>query len=49
MDEFKAWIETSSCYSTLIFIHGERLFIQHDGVFDVLAIELAWQVWIYKQ
>ncbi|WP_171405455.1 hypothetical protein [Acinetobacter chinensis] len=45
MDEFITWVRLQPQYKNLIFIHGERLFIRRDGMFEVPAIELAWQAW----
>lgn len=43
MDEFIKWVKQSPQYSTLAFIHGERLFIRENGVFKILAIQLAYE------
>lgn len=43
MNDFINWVKLSPQYSTLIFIHGERLFIRENGVFKVLAIQLAYE------
>ncbi|WP_394651158.1 hypothetical protein [uncultured Acinetobacter sp.] len=43
MDDFISWIKQSPQYSTFAFIHGERLFIRENGVFKVLAIQLAYE------
>ncbi|ENU80017.1 hypothetical protein F975_01769 [Acinetobacter sp. ANC 3789] len=45
MEEFINWVQQSPCYTTLIFSHGERLFIHENGVFRVMAIQLAWEAW----
>jgi len=45
MEHFINFVKQSPQYTNLVFIYGERLFIHRDGVFDVLAIELAWRAW----
>ena len=45
MDEFIVWVKQSSYYNTLVFIYGERLFIHENGVFRVLAVQLAWETY----
>jgi len=45
VDEFIVWVKSSHQYTNLVFIHGERLFIRRNGVFEVPAVELAWLAW----
>lgn len=45
MNNFIAFVKQTPQYTNLIFIHGERLFIRRNGVFEVPAIELAWLAW----
>ena len=42
---FVAWLKTTPEYKTLIFIHGERLFLRRHNGFDVLAVQLAYKAW----
>lgn len=44
-NEFKKWIKASQEYQTLVFRHGERLFICRDGQYDILSIRLARRLW----
>ncbi len=45
MNDFINWVKQSPQYSTLAFIHGERLFIRENGVFKILAIQLAYEAY----
>lgn len=45
MSEFEQWIKSTSHYSKLMLIHGERLFIKHDSQYKILAIQLAYEAW----
>lgn len=45
MDDFINWVKQSPQYPTLIFIHGERLFIRENDVFKVLAVQLAYEAY----
>ena len=49
MNDFKEWLKTTPEYQTLVFQHGERLFIQRDGEFEILTVRLAYRVWCEKQ
>lgn len=44
-NEFRKWIKASQEYQTLVFQHGERLFIRRDGQYDILSIRLARRLW----
>ncbi|MDV2468878.1 hypothetical protein QR674_07760 [Acinetobacter chinensis] len=44
--EFRKWIEALPEYQTLIFRHGERLFIRCDGQYEILTIRLARRLWV---
>ena len=48
-NEFQEWLKTTPEYQTLVFQHGERLFIQRDGEFENLTVRLAYRVWAEKQ
>ncbi len=48
-NDFQEWIKTTPEYKTLVFQHGERLFIQRDGEFENLTVRLAYRVWVEKQ
>lgn len=43
--EFKKWIEVSPEYQTLVFQHGERLFIRRNGQYEILSVRLARRLW----
>ncbi|NWK74154.1 hypothetical protein HYG93_07600 [Acinetobacter sp. SwsAc6] len=45
MNDFIAFVKQTPQYTNLVFIHGERLFIRRNGVFEVPAIELAWKAY----
>lgn len=49
MNYFKEWLKTTPEYQTLVFQHGERLFIQRDGEFENLTVRLAYRVWGKQQ
>ena len=44
MTDFEKWLQTTPEYKTLVFQHGERLFIQRDGEYQVLAVRLAHRI-----
>lgn len=46
---FQEWLKTTPEYQTLVFQHGERLFIQRDGEFENLTVRLAYRVWGKQQ
>ena len=48
-DDFQEWLKTTPEYQTLVFQHGERLFIQRDGEFENLTVRLAYRVWGNQQ
>ena len=48
-DDFQEWLKTTPEYQTLVFQHGERLFIQRDGEFENLTVRLAYRVWGKQQ
>lgn len=48
MDEFIEWVKQTPHYKNLIFMHGDRLFIRENGVFKILAIQLAYECWTKK-
>ena len=48
-NDFQEWLRTTPEYQTLVFQHGERLFIQRDGEFENLTVRLAYRVWAEKQ
>ena len=41
---FEKWLQTTPEYKTLVFQHGERLFIMRDGEYEILAIRLAYRI-----
>jgi len=41
---FERIIKSLPEYQTLIFQHGERLFIKRDGEYEVLSIRLAYRI-----
>lgn len=45
LDQFKAYIKSSDDHQSLINVHGERLFSRENGVYRVLSIRLAYQIW----
>lgn len=49
MNDFQEWLRTTPEYQTLVFQHGERLFIQRDGEFENLTVRLAYRVWGKQQ
>ena len=49
MNDFQEWLKTMPEYQTLVFQHGERLFIQRDGEFENLTVRLAYRVWGKQQ
>lgn len=49
MNDFKEWLKTTPEYQTLVFQHGERLFIQRNGEFENLTVRLAYRVWGKQQ
>ena len=49
MNDFEEWLKTTPEYQTLVFQHGERLFIQRDGEFENLTVRLAYRVWGKQQ
>ena len=44
MSDFEKLIQTLPEYKTLVFQHGERLFIKRDGEYEVLAVRLAYRL-----
>ena len=48
-DDFQEWLKTTPEYQTLVFQHGERLFIQRDGEFENLTVRLAYRAWSTQQ
>ena len=48
-NDFQEWLRTTPEYQTLVFQHGERLFIQRDGEFENLTVRLAYRVWGKQQ
>ena len=48
-NDFQEWLKTTPEYQTLVFQHGERLFIQRDGEFENLNVRLAYRVWGKQQ
>ena len=44
MTDFEQWLQTTPEYKTLVFQHGERLLIQRDGEYQVLAVRLAHRI-----
>lgn len=44
MSDFEKWLQTTPEYKTLVFQHGERLFIQREGEYQVLAVRLAHRI-----
>ena len=44
-NDFQEWLKTTPEYQTLVFQHGERLFIRRDGEFENLTVRLAYRVW----
>lgn len=48
-NEFQEWLKTTPEYQTLVFQHGERLFIQRDGEFENLTVRLAYRAWSTQQ
>ena len=48
-NDFQEWLKTTPEYQTLVFQHGERLFIQRDGEFEILTVRLAYRVWGKQQ
>lgn len=48
-NDFQEWIKTTPEYKTLVFQHGERLFIQRNGEFENLTVRLAYRVWGKQQ
>ena len=48
-NDFQEWLKTTPEYQTLVFQHGERLFIQRDGEFENLTVRLAYRVWGKQQ
>ena len=48
-NDFQEWLKTTPEYQTLVFQHGERLFIQRDGEFENLTVRLAYRVWGNQQ
>lgn len=49
MNDFQEWLKTTPEYQTLVFQHGERLFIQRDGEFENLTVRLAYRAWSTQQ
>lgn len=48
-NDFQEWLKTTPEYQTLVFQHGERLFIQRDDEFENLTVRLAYRVWGKQQ
>ena len=48
-NDFQEWLKTTPEYQTLVFQHGERLFIQRNGEFENLTVRLAYRVWGKQQ
>ena len=48
-NDFQEWLKTTPEYQTLVFQHGERLFLQRDGEFENLTVRLAYRVWGKQQ
>lgn len=44
MNDFEKLIQTLPEYKTLVFQHGERLFIKRDGGYEILAVRLAYRL-----
>lgn len=41
---FEEIIKCTREYQTLVFQHGERLFIKRDGEYEILSIRLAYRI-----
>ena len=44
---FERIIKSLPEYQTLIFQHGERLFIQHNSEYEILSVRLAYRMHVF--
>lgn len=47
--KFEEWFQQQSFYLNLRFIHGDQLFTSENGVYRVLAVQIAWATWMEQQ
>ena len=47
--KFEQWFKQQPFYLNLRFIHGDQLFTSENGVFRVLAVQIAWATWMEQQ
>lgn len=47
--KFEAWFQQQPFYLNLCFIHGDQLFTSENGVYRVLAVQIAWATWQEQQ
>lgn len=46
---FEDFVKLLPEYNTLVFQHGERLFMKRDGEYEILSIRIAHSVYAAKQ
>lgn len=46
MNKFEQYIKTTPEYKDLVLQHGERLFIKHEGEYNILTMRLAHRLWV---
>ena len=47
--KFEEWFQQQPFYLNLRFIHGDQLFTSENGVYRVLAVQIAWATWREQQ
>ncbi|MHA3062529.1 hypothetical protein [Acinetobacter sp. ANC 4641] len=47
--KFEEWFQQQPFYLNLRFIHGDQLFTSENGVYRVLAVQIAWATWQEQQ
>ena len=45
MKEFEHWFKQQSFYMNMKYINGSRLFLQDNGVYRCLAVQMAYAAW----
>lgn len=45
---FEEWLKQQEDYKTLVFQHGDQVFVREDGEYKILAVRLGFQVWSVK-
>lgn len=45
---FEEWFKQQDFYENMMFVHGDRLFDNDDGVYRLLPVRIAHEAWLYR-